>query len=54
MLTDKYAYEFKQSIGQTNWKLEWHSIKSACREFTVEEFTSLLNAIVDLVVALVL
>ena len=49
MLTDKSAYEFKQSIGQTNWKLEWHSVKSACREFSINEFAALLNAIVDFV-----
>lgn len=49
MLTDKSAYDFKHSIGQTDWKLEWHNTKSACREFTVEEFGALLNAIVDYV-----
>lgn len=49
MLADKTAYDFKQSIGQTDWKLQWHSTKSACRDFTVEEFAGLLNAIVNFV-----
>lgn len=49
MLADKTAYDFKQSLGQTDWKLQWHSIKSACRDFTVEEFAGLLNAIVNFV-----
>ena len=49
MLADKTAYDFKQSIGQTDWKLQWHSIKSACRDFTVDEFAGLLNAIVNFV-----
>lgn len=49
MNLDLSTYQFKQSIGQTDWKLEWHSAKSACRVFTVEEFTGLLNAIVNFV-----
>ena len=49
MIADKTAYEFKQSIGQTDWKLEWHNTKHSCREFTVEEFAALLNAIIDFV-----
>lgn len=49
MIADKTAYEFKQSIGQTDWKLEWHNTKHACREFTVEEFALLLNSIIDFV-----
>lgn len=49
MIADKTAYEFKQSIGQTDWKLEWHNIKHSCREFAVEEFAALLNAIIDFV-----
>lgn len=49
MIVDKTAYEFKQSIGQTDWKLEWHNIKHSCREFAVEEFAALLNAIIDFV-----
>jgi hypothetical protein len=49
MIADKTAYEFKQSVGQTDWKLEWHNTKHACREFTVDEFAALLNAIIDFV-----
>ena len=49
MIADKTAYDFKQSIGQTDWKLEWHSVKSACRQFSVEEFVALLNAIINFV-----
>ena len=49
MIADKAAYELKHSIGDTSWKLEWHNIKHACREFTVEEFAALLNAIIDFV-----
>lgn len=49
MIADKTAYEFKQSIGQTDWKLEWHNTKHSCREFTVEEFAALLNTIIDFV-----
>lgn len=49
MIADKTAYEFKQSIGQTDWKLEWHNTKHSCREFAVEEFAALLNAIIDFV-----
>lgn len=49
MLADKTAYDFKHSIGQTDWTLQWHSVKSACRDFSEEEFAALLNAIVDYV-----
>lgn len=49
MIADKAAYELKQAIGQTDWKLEWHNTKHACREFTVEEFAALLNSIIDFV-----
>lgn len=49
MIADKTTYEFKQSIGQTDWKLEWHNTKHACREFTIEEFGALLNSIIDFV-----
>lgn len=49
MIADKTAYELKHSLGDTSWKLEWHPIKSACREFSMEEFIGLLNAIVNFV-----
>jgi len=49
MITDKAAYDLKQAMGFTDWKLEWHNIKKSCREFSVEEFLGLLNAIVDFV-----
>ncbi len=49
MLADKTAYEFKKSIGKDDWKLQWHGIKSDCRDFTEEEFAGLLNAIVNFV-----
>lgn len=49
MLANKTAYDFKHSIGQTDWTLQWHSVKSACRDFSEEEFAALLNAIVDYV-----
>lgn len=49
MIADKAAYDLKQSLGDTTWKLEWHSLHGACREFTVEEFIGLLNAIVNFV-----
>lgn len=49
MNLDLTTYQFKQSIGETEWKLQWHSIKSDCRDFTMEEFGALLNAIVNFV-----
>lgn len=49
MNLDLTTYQFKQSIGETNWKLQWHSVKSDCRDFTMEEFGALLNAIVNFV-----
>ena len=49
MISDKTAYDVKQASGYTNWKLEWHNVSKACREFTVEEFGGLLNAIIDFV-----
>lgn len=49
MNVDFSIYQFKQSIGDNEWKLQWHSIKSACRDFTIEEFGALLNAIVEFV-----
>ena len=49
MIADKAAYELKQTIGETDWKLEWHNVKHACREFTVEEFAALLNEIINFV-----
>lgn len=49
MITDKAAYDLKQAIGASDWKLEWHNIRKSCREFSEEEFYGLLNAIVDFV-----
>lgn len=49
MQTDLTTYNLKQSMGYTDWKLKWHDQKKACREFTLEEFTTLYNAIVDFV-----
>lgn len=49
MQSDLTAYTLKQNSGHTDWKLEWHDKQKACREFTLEEFHSLLNAIIDYV-----
>ena len=49
MSLDLTTYRLKQSIGDTNWKLQWHSIKSICRDFTEEEFLGLLNTIIEFV-----
>lgn len=49
MLANKAAYDLKQQIGNTSWTLQWHSIKTDCRDFTEEEFASLLNSIIDFV-----
>lgn len=49
MIADKTAYDFKKSLGDDSWKLQWHSIHSACRDFTEEEFAGLLNTIVNFV-----
>jgi hypothetical protein len=49
MIADKTAYEFKKSIGDESWKLQWHPVHSECKDFTEEEFAGLLNAIVDFV-----
>ena len=49
MQTDLAAYNLKQQAGDTSWKLEWHDKQKACREFTLEEFYSLMDAIIDFV-----
>ena len=49
MITNLTLYNLKQSTGHTDWKLEWHDKKKSCREFTVEEFHSLINTIIDFV-----
>lgn len=49
MQTDLTVYNLKQANGQTDWKLEWHDKTKACREFGLEEFYSLMSAIVDFV-----
>lgn len=49
MQTDLNAYKLKQELGFKDWPLEWHDIKKACREFSLSDFTSLLNAIIDFV-----
>lgn len=49
MSLDLNVYNLKQSMGFSNWKLEWHNTKKACREFELEEFLGLLNLITDTV-----
>jgi hypothetical protein len=49
MITDLTLYNLKHSTGQTDWKLEWHNKKKSCREFTLEEFYQLVNAIANFV-----
>ena len=49
MNLDLTTYRLKQSMGDSKWKLQWHSIKSDCRDFTEEEFLALLNAIIEFV-----
>lgn len=50
MSLDFSTYNFKkQSVKDDKWKLQWHSTKSNCRDFTEEEFGGLLNAIVEFV-----
>lgn len=48
MIADKAAYDLKHAIDPT-WPLQWHSIKTNCRDFTEEEFLGLMNAIIDFV-----
>lgn len=49
MNLDFSTYQLKQTLGDTEWKLQWHSIKSVCRDFTMEEFCGLLNTIIEFV-----
>lgn len=49
MSLDLTTYRLKQSMGDENWKLQWHSVKSDCRDFTEGEFLGLLNAIIEFV-----
>lgn len=49
MQSDLTAYNLKRQTGDDLWKLEWHDKQKACREFTVEEFYGLINAIIDFV-----
>ena len=49
MSLDLSTYQLKRSLGDTSWKLQWHSVKSDCRDFTEEEFIGLLNAIIEFV-----
>ena len=49
MSLDLSTYQLKQNLGDTNWKLQWHSVKSDCRDFSEEEFLGLLNAIIEFV-----
>lgn len=48
MIADKAAYDLKHALDPT-WKLQWHSIKSDCRDFTEEEFLGLMSTIIDFV-----
>ena len=49
MSLDLTTYQLKKNMGDSNWKLQWHSIKSDCRDFTDEEFLGLMNAIIEFV-----
>ena len=49
MSLDLTTYQLKKNMGDENWKLQWHSIKSDCRNFTEEEFLGLMNAIIEFV-----
>ena len=49
MNLDLSTYQLKKSLGDLGWKLQWHSIKSDCRNFTEEEFLGLLEAIIEFV-----
>ena len=49
MSLDFSTYQIKKQLGDENWKLQWHSVKSDCRDFTEEEFLGLLNAIIEFV-----
>ena len=49
MALDLTTYQLKKNLGDENWKLQWHSIKSDCRNFTEEEFLGLMNAIIEFV-----
>lgn len=48
MALDLSAYQIKKVINP-EWKLEWHNIKKACREFTLQEYNALMSAIIDFV-----
>lgn len=48
MIADKAAYDLKHAIDPT-WALQWHSIKTDCRDFTEEEFLGLMNTIISFV-----
>lgn len=49
MSLDFTTYQLKKNMGDINWNLQWHSIKSDCRDFTEEEFLGLMNAIIEFV-----
>lgn len=49
MNLDFSIYQLKQRLGDTEWKLQWHSVKSVCKDFTSEEFSALLNEIIEFV-----
>ena len=49
MSLDLSTYQLKKSLGDSNWKLLWHPVKSDSREFTETEFINLLNAIIEFV-----
>lgn len=48
MQTDLNAYQIKIA-SDPDWKLEWHNVKKACKEFTLEDFKQLLSDIIDYV-----
>ena len=39
------THQIKTQLEDTNWKLQWHSVKSDSRDFTEDEFLRLFNAI---------
>ena len=49
MSLDLSTYQLKKSLGDSNWKLLWHPVKSDSREFTETEFLNLMNAIIEFV-----
>lgn len=49
MQADLSIYNLQHSLGNSDWKLKWHDQKKTSREFTMDEYTSLLIGIIDFV-----